>query len=211
MAVNLFINFVYTCTSDVVDVPGTKHILTAVCMYMYNVQCIMYQSTFRISGFNFHHVVFSLTEYLESCQFAIKDVLVTHKLPAETFYIHDFPGNRQWFKGTMINRAWNRRPSFRLTQWLKIIPHMIRSYYRCCCINEPLIFSHLVHLKLHVGHWFHALLEVCSDCDDTVPFINTWFTLTLTTPTAGFVVFWWAQYCSPDRDTLHGARCPKSI
>ena len=27
-----------------------------------------------------------------------------------------------------INRAWNRNASFRLTQWLKIIPHMIRSY-----------------------------------------------------------------------------------
>ena len=42
---------------------------------------------------------------------------------------------------------------------------MIRSYYRCCCINEP--FSHCVHLKL--GHRFHALLKVCSDRDNTVP------------------------------------------
>ena len=51
-----------------------------------------------------------------------------------------------------INRAWNRTASFRLTQWLKIIPHMIRSYYyRCCCINKPVIFSHCVHLKL--WHW----------------------------------------------------------
>ena len=44
---------------------------------------------------------------------------------------------------------------------------MIRSYYRCCCINEPVIFSHCVHPKL--GHRFYALLEVCSDCDDIVP------------------------------------------
>ena len=29
------------------------------------------------------------------------------------------------------------------------------------------MFSHCVHLKL--GHRFHALLEVCSDRDDTVP------------------------------------------
>ena len=58
--------------------------------------------------------------------------------------------------------------SCRLTQWLKIIPHMVRSYYRCCCINEPVIFSHCVHLKL--GHWFLALLKVCSDRDDTGPF-----------------------------------------
>ena len=43
---------------------------------------------------------------------------------------------------------------------------MIRSYYRCCCMNTPVIFSHCVHLKL--GHRFHALLKVCSDCDDTV-------------------------------------------
>ena len=25
--------------------------------------------------------------------------------------------------------------------------HTIRSYYRCCCINEPVIFSDCVHLK----------------------------------------------------------------
>ena len=53
-----------------------------------------------------------------------------------------------------INRAWNWRASFRLTQWLKIIPHMMRSYCRCCCINEPVIFSHCVHLKR--GHRIHA-------------------------------------------------------
>ena len=44
---------------------------------------------------------------------------------------------------------------------------MIRSYYRSCCINERVIFSHCVHLKL--GHRFHALLKVCSDRDDAVP------------------------------------------
>ena len=44
----------------------------------------------------------------------------------------------------------------------------IRSYYHCCCINEPVIFSHCVYLKLHVGHRFHALSKVCSDCDNTV-------------------------------------------
>ena len=44
-----------------------------------------------------------------------------------------------------INRAWNRSASLRLTQWLKIIPH---------------IFIHCVYLKL--GHRFHALLKVCS-------------------------------------------------
>ena len=41
---------------------------------------------------------------------------------------------------------------------------MIRSYYHCCCINEPVIFSHCVHLKLR--HRFYALLKVCSDRDD---------------------------------------------
>ena len=50
---------------------------------------------------------------------------------------------------------------------LEIIPHMIRSYYRYCCINEPVIFSHCIHLKL--GHRFHALLKVCSDHDYIVP------------------------------------------
>ena len=34
------------------------------------------------------------------------------------------------------------------------------------CINEPVIFSRRIHLKL--GHRFHALLKVCSDHDDTV-------------------------------------------
>ena len=66
-----------------------------------------------------------------------------------------------------INRAWKRSARFILTEWLKIITHMIRSYYRCCCINEPIFFSHCAHLKL--GHRFHALLEVCSDRDDIVP------------------------------------------
>ena len=37
--------------------------------------------------------------------------------------------------------------AFRLThQRLKIIRNMIRAYYRCCCMNEPVIFSHWVHL-----------------------------------------------------------------
>ena len=44
---------------------------------------------------------------------------------------------------------------------------MIRLYYRCCCINEPVIFNHCVNLKL--GHRFHALLKVRSDRDDIVP------------------------------------------
>ena len=57
-----------------------------------------------------------------------------------------------------------------LTQWLKIIPRMIRSYYRCCCIIEQVIFSHCVHLKLE--HQFHALLKVCSDHADTAPLIQ---------------------------------------
>ena len=38
-----------------------------------------------------------------------------------------------------------------------VLPHMIRSYYCCCCINKPVIFSHCVHLKL--WHRFHALFE----------------------------------------------------
>ena len=73
---------------------------------------------------------------------------------------------------TTINRAWDRSASFILTQWLKIIPHMIRSYYRCCYIhvNEPVILSHCVHLKL--WHRFHALLNVCSDRDNTIPLIS---------------------------------------
>ena len=50
-----------------------------------------------------------------------------------------------------INRAWNRSATFRLTQWLKIIPHMIRSYYHCCCINEPVIFGHWIQPPLHLG------------------------------------------------------------
>ena len=46
-------------------------------------------------------------------------------------------------KWTIPSRStWSRSASFRLTQWLEIIPHIIRSYYRCCYINEPVIFSH---------------------------------------------------------------------
>ena len=71
-----------------------------------------------------------------------------------------------WSKGHVIGVL-----RFRLTQWLKIIPHMTRAYYRCCCINEPVIFSHCVHLN-KLGHRFHALLKVCSDRDDIVPLIQ---------------------------------------
>ena len=67
----------------------------------------------------------------------------------------------------MINRAWNRNAGCRLTHWLKIIPHMSRSGYRCCCINEPVNFSHCVLLKQ--VHRFHALLKVCTDRDERVP------------------------------------------
>ena len=28
----------------------------------------------------------------------------------------------------------------KLLQWLKIIPHIVRSYYRCCCINVAITF-----------------------------------------------------------------------
>ena len=34
----------------------------------------------------------------------------------------------------------------------------IRSYYSCCRINEPVIFSHCVNLKQ--GHRFHTLLSL---------------------------------------------------
>ena len=47
---------------------------------------------------------------------------------------------------------------------------MIRLHYRCYCINEPVIFSYRVHLKL--VHRFHVLLKVCSDRDDIVPKAN---------------------------------------
>ena len=43
---------------------------------------------------------------------------------------------------------------------------MIRSHYRCC-INEPVMFSHCIHLN-KLGHRFHALLQVRSDHDDGV-------------------------------------------
>ena len=52
-----------------------------------------------------------------------------------------------------------------------IIPHMIMSYYRSCCINKPVAFSHCVHLKL--VHRFHALSKVCSDRDDIAPLRTT--------------------------------------
>ena len=51
--------------------------------------------------------------------------------------------------------------------FFQLFAHM-RLYYHCCCIQEPVIFSHCVNLKL--GHRFHVLLKVCSD-SDTGPFI----------------------------------------
>ena len=66
------------------------------------------------------------------------------------------------------NKSIVYHPTQELTNlWLIIIPQMVRSCYHCCCIHEPVIFSHCVHLKL--GHRFHALLKVCSDRDDIVP------------------------------------------
>ena len=50
---------------------------------------------------------------------------------------------------------------------MKNTTHDVILYYRCCYINEAVIFSDCVHLKL--GYWFHALLKVYSDRDDTVP------------------------------------------
>ena len=49
---------------------------------------------------------------------------------------------------------------------------MIRSYYCCCSMNKPVIFSHCVHLI--VGHRFHALLKVCSDRDDIIKKAGTY-------------------------------------
>ena len=37
-------------------------------------------------------------------------------------------------------------------------------------VNEPVIFSHFAHL---LGHWFHALVKICSDRDDIVPLRDT--------------------------------------
>ena len=51
-----------------------------------------------------------------------------------------------------------------------MISQMIRLYYCCCCINEPVIFSRCVQLKL--GHQFHAMLKVCFDHDDIAPLIK---------------------------------------
>ena len=71
-----------------------------------------------------------------------------------------------------MNRAWNQSACFTLTQWLKIIPHMIRSYYRCWCINKPVIFSHCAHLKLE--HRFHALMKVWTLIVTVVHFFKYW-------------------------------------
>ena len=43
---------------------------------------------------------------------------------------------------------------------------MIIGHDCCCYMNEPVIFGQCV---LKLGHRFHALLKVCSDCDDLVP------------------------------------------
>ena len=60
-------------------------------------------------------------------------------------------------------------PDYKITElgyYLKPV-FDVKINYRCCCITEPVILSHCAHLKL--WHRFHALLKVCSDCDDIVP------------------------------------------
>ena len=53
--------------------------------------------------------------------------------------------------------------------------------------NEPAIFSHCVHLKL--WHWFHALLKVCSDRDNTIPW-HTCIHRSIVLPTLPMLYFW---------------------
>ena len=60
-------------------------------------------------------------------------------------------------------------------------------HYRCCCINEAVLFGHCVHLEL--GHRFHALFKVCSDHDDIVSLSdNAWNTHVQCTE--GLVLTW---------------------
>ena len=67
--------------------------------------------------------------------------------------------------------------SFNLTQWLEIILHMIRSYYRCCCINEPVISVTVFILSQDTDSMPCWKLIPCSDRDDTYPFKCTRYTL----------------------------------
>ena len=65
----------------------------------------------------------------------------------------------------------------------------------CCCINEPVIFSHCVHLKW--GHRFHALWEVCSDRVDR-GCVGQCIFWSITHYKVLFLIF----FCSPGRNLL---------
>ena len=72
---------------------------------------------------------------------------------------------------------------------------MIKSYYRCCCINEPAIFGHCVHLKL--GHRFHALLKVYSNLDNTSPLVRS----------LSIVIYLWIKCQACDEGNKAISRC----
>ena len=65
-----------------------------------------------------------------------------------------------------------RTCSFRLTQWLKIhvISHLIRSYYKPLLPHKWASNFQSLCPSYKLGHRFHALLKVCPDRDDIVPF-----------------------------------------
>ena len=105
-------------------------------------------------------------------------------------------------KGTILSQSTGHgigvlQVHVRSTQWLKIIPHLIRSYYLSCSVNKPVFFSHCVHLKL--GHRFHALLKVCFDHDDSVPLNRHLNNSELLTPPAG--IYKLLGFFSPHRFT----------
>ena len=120
----------------------------------------MYQNCtfwlFWILKINVFIVFCSKNPYLYAWNFVRRNKFQWSARSTFKYHLHnkDLCGRRLW---------WQRNT----TQLKKLIcikenPHFL-SYYR----NEPVIFSHCVHLKLR--HRFHALLKVCSDRDDIVP------------------------------------------
>ena len=97
----------------------------------------VYQTKYNHSLFTVRPIITQFEAFIRIGSFAMVEEMENIRLCLKGQYCPDQPG-------IMESECY----SFR--QWLKIIPHMIKSYYRCCCINEPVIFSHSIHLEL--GH-----------------------------------------------------------
>ena len=114
---------------------------------VYNVQCTMYNCT-CVQCTHSTKCTCMLWDFTINLIFAGHVMVVIWMMMGLLVHAHNLCtlDALDRFKGTITSRSTGHGIgecySCRLTQWLKIIPHMIRSHYCCSWINEPVMFSH---------------------------------------------------------------------